>query len=921
MKLKECLDYSIKNNKELLIESNNGKPFYIKVLKYDLEKISYKFSNTGKEGSIKLENLKSFKFKDKEDEKDFCYIELEKEYNQKNIKSIVEKFKKYYLEILYYLHKKEEKKIISQSLRNSNIELEKLNNNYEFKKNIYINIFDNLYKQKDNLLFNYLTSRERIKEEELNKQDHNESENIKPVILLQPSNKSQKKSVEAAIKNNISIIEGPPGTGKTTTILSIVANMIYENNKVVVVSKNNSAIDNVLDELNEIPITQCFIRLGNQKVISELTSILEEKIRNYEKEVKNISVNEKENSKKEMKRLCDKLEKLENDLEKLIKIKNKLIELENNYRHLNKRSEAYEFDKYKDIIKRLNKINNSTSAKKKLDVVSELLVKLSEEKKIGLIKRFLIYINFGFTLKELKNNGVIIQGLLEKKFLEYEIIDLKNILEKGNLDKLQNEISRIYKEDYIKLSKELVLKSLKKRYSKKDFEAIYSKIKTNETLDFTKIKKDVVNLYPVIMTTVDAFIYNFNYLFGKDEKIDCIIIDESSQCDIMSALPLLYATKKIIVVGDSKQLSAIINMEEDEIKTKVEREYDYRKENFLTTISKTVNPESNMLLEHYRCNYNIINYCNRYFYDNKLIVYKESKNDSMILVNNDKGKYVDFDKESFVNLREIETIKGLINSDIKDKFIITPFRNQANNLCEKYNKEQCGTIHTFQGKGEKEVYFSTVLNNTREGRSHLKSNHNLFTNELINVAVSRAKDKFVLVTDREFFVNNDKNIKNLIEYIEAYGEVIPDKTVCIFDYLYKQMKTYTVVDNCDNIFEKTVKDCIDKYIEKYNEYSLICKLPLANVVTDKKFLDENNDIKTFILNNAHLDFTIYDNRINKPVMVIELDGKYHKEEVQKERDRKKNEAIKHMGIHLWRLNSKDAITYEEFENYLDMNIN
>lgn len=918
MEYKARLDYSIKNNKEILIQSNSGRPFYITVLRYDLEKIYYTFCNTGNDGSIKFENIKSFEFKEKEAEKDFCYSELEKEYNQKNIKSLVEKFKKYYLEILDTLYKKEEKKIISKPLSNSDIELEKLNKNYEFKKNIYINIFEQLYKQKENLLFNYLTSSERNKEQDLNKQDHNE--NINPVILLQPSNKSQKKSVEAAIKNNISIIEGPPGTGKTTTILSIVANMIYENKKVVVVSKNNSAIDNVLDELNETPIPQCFIRLGNKKVISELTPLLAEKIRNYEKEIKNISVNEKENSKKEMKRLCDKLEKLETDLEKLIKIKNKLIELENNYRHLNKRSEAYEFDKYNDIIKRLNKINSSRSAKKKLDVLSDLLVNISEEKKIGLIKRFLLYINFGFTLKELKNDGVIIQGLLEKKFLEYEIIDLKNILQNVNLDKLQNEISRIYKEDYINLSKELVLKSLKKRYSEKEYAEIYSKIKSNEALDFTKIKKDVVNLYPVIMTTVDAFIYNFNYLFGKDEKIDCIIIDEASQCDILSALPLLYATKKIIVVGDSKQLSAIINIEEDKIKTKVERKYDYRKENFLTTISKAVSPESNMLLEHYRCNYNIINYCNRYFYDNKLIIYKDSKNDSMILVDNDKGKYVDSVEGSFVNLREIETIRGLINSDIKDKFIITPFRNQANNLCEKYNKEQCGTIHTFQGKGEKDVYFSTVLNNTVEGRSHLQSNHNLFTNELINVAVSRAKDKFVLITDRKFFINNDKNIKNLIEYIEVYGVVIPDKTVCIFDYLYKQMKTYTVVDNCDNIFEKTVKDCIDKYIKKYNEYSLLCKLPLANVVTDKKFLDENNDIKTFILNNAHLDFTIYDNRINKPVMVIELDGKYHKEDVQKERDRKKNEALKHMEIHLWRVNSKDAITYEEIENYLDSNI-
>lgn len=242
MKLKECLDYSIKNKKELLIEGDNGKPFYIKVLRYNSDKIFYEFSNSGVKGTIKFENLKSFRFKDKEDEKDFSYIELGKEYNQKDFKYIVEKFEKYYFEILDIISEKEDNKYGNS------------------KKETYEKIFNRLHKQEDNLLLNYFTGIKRIKEEELNKY-------IDPVILLQPSNKSQKKSVEAAIKNNISIIEWPPGTGKTTTILSIVANMIYENKKVVVVSKNNSAINNVFDELSKIPITECFIRLGKREII------------------------------------------------------------------------------------------------------------------------------------------------------------------------------------------------------------------------------------------------------------------------------------------------------------------------------------------------------------------------------------------------------------------------------------------------------------------------------------------------------------------------------------------------------------------------------------------------------------------------------------------------------------------------------
>ena len=62
----------------------------------------------------------------------------------------------------------------------------------------------------------------------------------------------------------------------------------------------------------------------------------------------------------------------------------------------------------------------------------------------------------------------------------------------------------------------------------------------------------------------------------------------------------------------------------------------------------------------------------------------------------------------------------------------------------------------------------------------MKGPYNLFGKELINVAVSRAKDKFVLAADTKFFKKYDENMKNLIEYIEIYGEQIPDKTVGIY---------------------------------------------------------------------------------------------------------------------------------------------
>lgn len=56
-------------------------------------------------------------------------------------------------------------------------------------------------------------------------------------------NLSQRTALEQALKSTISIIEGPPGTGKTQTILNILANLaVMQGKKVAVVSGNNQQL-------------------------------------------------------------------------------------------------------------------------------------------------------------------------------------------------------------------------------------------------------------------------------------------------------------------------------------------------------------------------------------------------------------------------------------------------------------------------------------------------------------------------------------------------------------------------------------------------------------------------------------------------------------------------------------------------------
>lgn len=78
-------------------------------------------------------------------------------------------------------------------------------------------------------------------------------------------NMSQKAATEKAFTEQVSIIEGPPGTGKTQTILNIIANAIIRNETVAVVSNNNSATANVLEKLQQYDLDFFAAYLGNKE--------------------------------------------------------------------------------------------------------------------------------------------------------------------------------------------------------------------------------------------------------------------------------------------------------------------------------------------------------------------------------------------------------------------------------------------------------------------------------------------------------------------------------------------------------------------------------------------------------------------------------------------------------------------------------
>jgi ATP-dependent exoDNAse (exonuclease V) alpha subunit len=78
-------------------------------------------------------------------------------------------------------------------------------------------------------------------------------------------NESQLQAVEQAFASQISLIEGPPGTGKTQTILNIIANIVLRGKTVAILSNNNTAVENVCEKLRKVGLDYLVARLGKKE--------------------------------------------------------------------------------------------------------------------------------------------------------------------------------------------------------------------------------------------------------------------------------------------------------------------------------------------------------------------------------------------------------------------------------------------------------------------------------------------------------------------------------------------------------------------------------------------------------------------------------------------------------------------------------
>jgi len=731
----------------------------------------------------------------------------------------------------------------------------------------------------DTALYKYLNPKTGIKKMKVD---------LTNIIFPFGANKSQFQAVKNAMNSQISIIEGPPGTGKTQTILNIIANIIKNGQTVAVVSNNNAATDNVYEKLQKYHLDYLCARLGKKENKEEFINNQTGRYPIFEDPLEN-----EYSIQKEILELNQSITKTFDIQNNIAKLKEELNDIKLQYQYFNKHHDN-NIDTYK-----IRSVKRITS-----EIVMKLKVEYEELQKINLWFRIKSQFLYGIGKKDFyKREREDIINCYNRLFFVVKEMELKNEIKDNNkrLNELGNNKLNILIDDSIKILNEY----LRKKYSQKVAREIYDiKELYNNSRQFNED-------YPIVFSTT----YSIKKCLNRNYMFDYIIMDESSQVDLITGVLALSVARNAVIVGDLKQLPNVITtdnrnaIEEISKRYKIPSNYDYLQHSFLSSISDTVTDAPKQLLqEHYRCHPKIIQFCNKKFYDGNLIIMTEDKGEDNVLEAyiSTKGNHARGHK----NIRQIDIIEKEIipkltkEIAIKDIGVISPYREQKKELESRFGTElKVDTIHKFQGREEEAIILTTVDNEIGEFVDDPK---------MLNVAVTRAK-RFLRVVVSDSENNVGTNIDDLIKYIQYNNfEVVESKTKSIYDMLYKEnrkqrmeyLKNKKRISDYDsenltyNLIEEVIKE------NNFDNLDIVVHIPLMDILANEDLLNEEE--KLYANNDwTHIDFVIFNKMDKKMVLAIEVDGYYyHKEGTkQQERDKVKDRILEKYEVPLIRLST------------------
>ncbi|MGI6745369.1 MAG: RecBCD enzyme subunit RecD [Firmicutes bacterium ADurb.Bin300] len=678
-----------------------------------------------------------------------------------------------------------------------------------------------------------------------------------PIALLNKKvNLDQLLAIHNALKYPVLYVQGPPGGGKTNTIINTIVAAFFNEKSVLVTSYNNHPVDSVYEALSTIEYNGRImpfpiIRLGNN-----------ERVKNAIKQIK-----------------------LLKEAAEPIKIYDATLEK-------NKKDEEAKTRKLTELLKNHEIMLDLEERKSAIEQLADSSGKLPF--KFNLQIRQLEQVN-----RKLKEIGTI---------KDEDALSLVN----GDTDELLKFLYFLSAK-YIKRLNEPKYEELIDILNITDEEFAVSEF--NKYLKDDENMQKFLRVFPIVATTnISA------YKLGEPKPyFDMVIMDEASQCNTAISLVPIIRGESLLLVGDPQQLRPVILLDAKSnltLKKKygIDPEYDYIEKSVYQTflLSDPVSDEI-LLSYHYRCHPKIINFNNQKYYNNKLSIKTQNSKDTALVfvdLEENRGEI----KNSSVS-EAYEIVDYVKKNKGKNIGIITPFVNQKN-LINGLLKENgitdvsCGTVHAFQGDEKDEILFSIAVTSKTSSKTYewLKNNK-----ELINVATSRAKNKLSVISsykelERLHKHDSEDDLFELCGYVKSNGLTKVSRNVAPSRAL--GIKPYST--DTENAFLENLNFALDNLDIERKKYFVHKEVPISHVFQGDT--EYNNLFFT-----GRFDFVVYERMESKdyPIFAIELDGKEHSEDERViKRDKEKNEICRRHGFELIRIPNSYARRYAHIKEIL-----
>ena len=482
-------------------------------------------------------------------------------------------------------------------------------------------------------------------------------------------------------------------------------------------------------------------------------------------------------------------------------------------------------------------------------ISKELFKKLQNDYKVFPI------IRYGYSRRDFIKNDPYLNSYNQALNKDYKL--------KSNIEKLELAIEYLFTEirrsESNNAEKQLKIIRLKRELSK-----LKAKVKNIE-------KEEIVPNARVIATTIskaqiDPIIYNGKY--------NIVLLDEASMAYIpQSFYAASLAKERVVFIGDFRQLPPIAISEGELVDEWLKRDiFEFSKVKDCVNNGK-FHPNMVMLNEQRRMHPSISKFVNENIYgkllkDHPSVIDDRTAKETLSIIDTSGMPSIcrrDENRSRFNILNAFISVIAAIkycNEGYDSIGIITPYAAQSkliNSILNdislgKYRGNiSCATVHKFQGSEKDVIIFDTVDSyRLRRPGILLTDDRDDKSLRLINVAVTRAKKKFILVSNMQYWNNrwtSGRILYQLFNYLEYNGELYGYKDIHKeIEYTVKGINNLWLctIDSRDQIFYPFMIKLI-KEIAKSNSvyisipYSFERSIKLIKTST-KKAVDNSSKV-------------------------------------------------------------------------------